>query len=80
MTAGVKLRRRGRAGRAFVDTMQRRFVRDVALAPLGGRDFASFHPQTQRSTHVRFDGPPEARTVSILNGQQAVVATRVARP
>jgi CubicO group peptidase (beta-lactamase class C family) len=64
-------------GRAFVDTMERRFLRDIVLAPQGGREFLSFHPQTRRTTRVSFDGLPEARTVTIRRGAETVSGMRL---
>ena len=66
-------------GQLYLDTMARRFLRDIVLAPQGGREFLAVHPQTRRATRVVFDGPPEARSLTIVNGSELVTARRAAR-
>jgi CubicO group peptidase (beta-lactamase class C family) len=68
-------------GRCYVDTMHRRFLPEVTLAPQGGGTFLSYHPGTGRTTQAVFSGPtpssgPAARVLTVVNGAERVQLTR----
>jgi hypothetical protein len=64
-------------GGIFVDTMARRCLPEIGLAPAGGTEFFSFHPQTRRTTHLRFEDQGAERSL-VIEGTVPRRAVRVA--